>query len=94
MTERQELRQWIKNRYPIDSIIWDSVEGDHPYTVKKSSVFEIYESEYANTPADKDIYIDFFVKDAGKYSPLYRLVSYPKGWVLDKYNKKEYENKH
>lgn len=90
--ERKEIISFIKNRYPIESLIFDSTRGSEPFKIKKNSVFEVYEWEYSEEfkpEHDKDFYVDFCIKNPGRYSPIYYICCLPKKWILKKYQKNE-----
>lgn len=38
MTELKELKEFIKNRFPVGSVIWDST-CSQPYTINKRTVY-------------------------------------------------------
>lgn len=87
MTERKELLEFIKLKYPVGSMIWDST-CSQPYKIHKRSVFEINVWTYDDynddmRPSDETHYtVEFYVKNPGKYSSVHHLKSYPKKWVL------------
>jgi len=90
MTEKQELRAFIKDRYPVGTVIQDWTCSE-PYTIKKSSVFEIHpwlKEDYNSESLpinDGDYDVDFLVHDAGKNSRVHELCWLPKNQCLKKY---------
>lgn len=92
MTELQELKQFIKKRFPIGCTIYDSTRSQ-PYVINKRTVYwvkpwtpEDYNDEM-RPDDDRDYTVDFMVHDPGKNTPVYSLCSYPKKWCLEKYSK-------
>jgi hypothetical protein len=80
--QRKRLIAFIKAKYPIGSFVYDSTRSK-PYKVKKTSVFEVQEWDYNEEfmpENDEDIFVDFLVRDAGKYSESYMIKAYPKKW--------------
>ena len=90
MTERQELRDFIKKKFPIGTVIHDPTCSE-PYSIKKSSVFDIHcwKSDDYNPDFlpdnEGDYTVDFYVHDPGKYTRVHSLCSYPKRWCLEKF---------
>ena len=84
--EKKIIIAYLKQRYPIGTVIYDPVRGDHPLKIKKNSTFIVEEWNYSDEfkPTNNgDIAVDCMVKDAGKYSPLYDLCIIYKKWVID-----------
>ena len=80
--DKKVLIEFIKDRYPVGSFIHD-LGSRKTYKIKKTSVFEVHEWDYneESKPEDeKDVYIDFMVRDAGKYSRVYSICSHPRSW--------------
>lgn len=90
MTERQEYLKFIKERYPIGTVIWVS-SCSQPYTINKRTVFrahpwkaEDYNDDFR--PKDeKDYDVDFTCHNAGKNTRDYNLNSYQRKHILNKY---------
>ena len=93
MTERQEFLQFIKKKFPIGYVVYDST-CSVPYTINKRSVYIVSEWKYDDyndlmrPKKDEHYTVDFLIKNPGKYSRIYELKSYPKGWILKKYETK------
>lgn len=92
MTERQEYIKFIKERYPIGTVIWvDSCS--QPYTITKRTVFRVHPwsandyNDHFRPEHDKDYHVDFSCHDAGKNTRDYNLSSYEKKDILSKYKK-------
>jgi len=93
MTEKQELRKFIKTRFPIGSVIQDWTCSE-PYTIKKYSVFVIHcwvKSDYNPDflpDNDGDYEVEFLVHDPGIDERMHYLCCYPKNWCLERYKNK------
>lgn len=81
--DKKVVVTYLKQRYPIGTEIWD---GNHLYTVKKTSVFIVY--------SDKDEVSKFdpkfenyclTIRDAEKKSHEYLIQTILKRWVEDLY---------
>lgn len=87
MTEKQKLRAYIKNRFPIGSVIMDWTCSE-PYTIKKSSVFDIYtwvDSDYNPDflpDNDGDYWVEFYVHDAGKHTRVHHILDTSKKYCI------------
>jgi len=80
--QRKDLIAFIKARYPIGSLVYDNTRSQ-PYRVKKTSVFVVSEWDYSEEfmpDNDSDIFVDFLVRDSGRYSELYFIKTHPKKW--------------
>jgi hypothetical protein len=85
IAETKQLLAFIKSRYPVGSLIHDTTRSQ-PYRVKKTSVFEAYDWDYSEEfmPKDnRDVYVDFLVRDRGKYAEPYFIQSLPKKWCIE-----------
>jgi len=81
--EKKTLVSYIKGRYPVGSLIFDSCRSE-PYKVKKTSVFHVVEMEYSEEfqpENDGDVEVDFLVRDAGRYTELYFITSLRKKYM-------------
>lgn len=87
--DRKEYLEFIKNKYPIGSFIYDNTRSE-PYKVSKRSIFEIYEFEYNEESQpinDGDVWIEFYIRNTGKHSENYYIKCCPKNWILKRYQK-------
>lgn len=78
MTERQECIRFIKNLYPVGSVV-DDPTCSQLYKVNKRTVFKVFiwgAEDYndAMRPEDeKDYTVEFCCHDPGKYTRVYSI---------------------
>ncbi len=84
--EKKIIISYLKHTYPIGVEIYDDVHGNNYFTVRKDSIFQIYEWDYSDEfkpMDDKDIRVDCYVKKPGKYSVMFFIKNSCKGWLIE-----------
>lgn len=75
--EKKKYINWIKERYPVGTEVWDDNRSE-PINVRKDSIFEVFEDD----PADGiHEYITFTVRQPGKYTSRWQFKTIPIRWI-------------